>query len=517
MDYDAYARYRGMTESGKAFDQNIRSGGLRPDDPGWKSIPLLSPRPSRLHKPPKPAAKPSPSPTQAAMKPVPSPTLPPATLNVKVGDKITLQPLGGVKVIAYVNGRKLAGSETDSNGCCTMNIPGGPEATVQLQLAGYKPMKVTKPIVNGTVSFSGTLQPLKVTVVTITISAVELADDKIPISNYKVVASAHNKRHEKQITGHKETFNFPFIPDGESIRIDVAKDGYVPLSGELKVVKGDASATVKLAKSITAKISGPATVKMTDKTEHKVQYSGGAPDHTFQWFFDGVKADVSKNSISIIVAWENFKPGQHTIDVIVTDSAGNSAKDRQVVLLEGENLTLSARGPRAATARGGVPPYSYAWVVNGVRQSAASPTITVSWPQPGKFVLEIQVSDGAGASRALRDTIIVKSRQGSVAKPQENPYVKGFEGTWDTNWGRMVLSASGSSVTGNYTHDSGFLHSVSRRQQHERFMVLRGEWRRRGLDRDEGEIEWRLLFSASAGCLQKNRDPGIYPGCKMFR
>jgi hypothetical protein len=39
--------------------------------------------------------------------------------------------------------------------------------------------------------------------------------------------------------------------------------------------------------------------------------------------------------------------------------------------------------------------------------------------------------------------------------PAPKPAVGAWQGTWDTNWGTMVVTQSGTSVTGTYTHDSG--------------------------------------------------------------
>ena len=51
--------------------------------------------------------------------------------------------------------------------------------------------------------------------------------------------------------------------------------------------------------------------------------------------------------------------------------------------------------------------------------------------------------------------IEIKQRAAAAPAQEKIEYVKGFAGTWDSNWGKIELRVNGLEVAGNYTHDQG--------------------------------------------------------------
>ena len=60
-------------------------------------------------------------------------------------------------------------------------------------------------------------------------------------------------------------------------------------------------------------------------------------------------------------------------------------------------------------------------------------------------------------SQASSNITEIEIKQRAAAAPafEKIEYVKGFAGTWDSNWGKMELRVNGLEVDGNYTHDQG--------------------------------------------------------------
>lgn len=92
-----------------------------------------------------------------------------------------------------------------------------------------------------------------------------------------------------------------------------------------------------------------------------------------------------------------------------------------------------------------------------------------------------------------------------------------WEGVWDSNWGHMVLTQSGVSVTGTYTHDSGRIKATVSGNK------LIGTWSEApsyAPDRDAGDIEFNMsadgkTFSGSWG-YGSNLSGGSWTGSKRL-
>ena len=92
-----------------------------------------------------------------------------------------------------------------------------------------------------------------------------------------------------------------------------------------------------------------------------------------------------------------------------------------------------------------------------------------------------------------------------------------WEGQWDSNWGKMVLTQKGSTVTGNYTHDSGRIEGVASGNK------MTGTWSEAPSyvpDKDAGDIEFIMsadgsTFSGSWG-YGSNLSGGDWTGSKRL-
>ena len=92
-----------------------------------------------------------------------------------------------------------------------------------------------------------------------------------------------------------------------------------------------------------------------------------------------------------------------------------------------------------------------------------------------------------------------------------------WEGEWDSNWGHMILTQSGSTVTGTYTHDSGRITATVSGNK------LSGTWSEApsySPDRDAGDIEFIMssdgkTFSGSWG-YGSNLSAGTWTGSKRL-
>ena len=83
------------------------------------------------------------------------------------------------------------------------------------------------------------------------------------------------------------------------------------------------------------------------------------------------------------------------------------------------------------------------------------------------------------------------TEQASVEQPTEEPEIIGcsFSGVWDTAWGDMTLTQTGTSVTGTYAHDGGKITGTVDGA------TLTGKWSEKpsySEPNDAGDIEFKL-------------------------
>ncbi|OQB13027.1 MAG: hypothetical protein BWY15_01991 [Firmicutes bacterium ADurb.Bin193] len=117
---------------------------------------------------------------------------------------------------------------------------------------------------------------------------------------------------------------------------------------------------------------------------------------------------------------------------------------------------------------------------------------------------------GDGLKELAKEYGITSSTSGDLGK-----YT--WEGQWDSNWGNMVLTQSGNTVTGTYTHDSGRINAVVSGNK------LTGTWSEApsySPDNDAGDIEFVMsadgtTFSGSWG-YGSNLSGGSWTGSKRI-
>ncbi|MGV8124749.1 MAG: serine aminopeptidase domain-containing protein [Candidatus Xenobiia bacterium LiM19] len=362
-----------------------------------------------------------------------------AKLSVKVGDKITRQPLPGVTVNVLVDGNSVDSGSTDANGDYQAMIPGGQQATVSLNRKGYESATSTRTIVDQAVSFSGTLQPLL---------SVTLAGPGSP-------ATGDDCTYKAVVNGGTSPYTFEWYLDGkkqgasaEAVEISWVTPGAHLLKIRIRdkeglSCEGGVSVNVEAGK-LAAQLSGPTNVKMTDKTEHEVKCEGGVPPYMFQWFADGKRANTSAESTSVTITWAGQTPGKHSLEVQVTDSKGSSVRAGQHITLGAEKFDVSAYGPTkvkqgeestyGVKVQGGVPPYSFRWYLDGADQSLKSDKISVTWANPGTRRLGVVITDSTGARKEIADTITVS--------PEGSDPVQTTTGCSGNYSGRIVLDRS---------------------------------------------------------------------------
>ena len=110
---------------------------------------------------------------------------------------------------------------------------------------------------------------------------------------------------------------------------------------------------------------------------------------------------------------------------------------------------IVANGPGTVSYRwedseGGIKPTESVYF-----SSAGSKSVSTSWPigLTGTFWVRLHVLS----------PVETFSNQASFSLSCASAPATGWTGTWDTNWGTMVLSQSGNQVSGTYTWDSGHI------------------------------------------------------------
>jgi len=402
-----------------------------------------------------------------------------AKLSVKVGDKITRQPLPGVAVNVLVDGNSVDSGNTDANGDYQAMIPGGHQATVSLRCKGYEPATSTKTIVDQAVSFSGTLQPLL---------SVILAGPGSP-------ATGDDSTYKAAVNGGTRPYTFEWYLEGkkqgaraEAVKISWSTPGAHLLKISIRDKEGlscESSMSVNVeAGKLAAQLSGPTNVKTTDKTEHEVKCEGGVPPYMFQWFADGKRANTSAESTSVIITWAGQTPGKHSLEVQVTDSKGSSVRAGQHITLGAEKFDVSAYGPTkvkqgeestyGVKVQGGVPPYSFRWYLDGADQSPTSDKISVTWANPGTRRLGVVVTDSTGARKEIADTITVSPAgsapvQTSTGSGRNSEYSGSYSGRISldryfnmkaTEYNLLTFTVSGSQFSGSFSKNESSYYGM---------------------------------------------------------
>ncbi|MDQ7823456.1 MAG: hypothetical protein RDV48_11720 [Candidatus Eremiobacteraeota bacterium] len=139
-----------------------------------------------------------------------------AILEVKVGDKSSKRPLGGVKVKASVNGAETTGT-TSTDGIAVLQIPAGKSVTIALSKQGYEYVQVTKPIIEVEASASGALLPVAELAITI-----RNKDTQKPVRGALVKAgTASGTTNAGGVCVLK-------VPPGTEVEVKASAEGYLP-------------------------------------------------------------------------------------------------------------------------------------------------------------------------------------------------------------------------------------------------------------------------------------------------
>lgn len=113
---------------------------------------------------------------------------------------------------------------------------------------------------------------------------------------------------------------------------------------------------------------------------------------------------------------------------------------------------ITANGPGTVTYRWEDSEGGYKPTENVYFSNAGSHSVNTSWPvgKSGSFWVRVHVF-------TPNETV---SNQASFILTCTSAPATGWAGTWDTNWGTMVLTQTGDQVSGTYTWDSGQINGT---------------------------------------------------------
>ncbi|MDQ7824965.1 MAG: tetratricopeptide repeat protein [Candidatus Eremiobacteraeota bacterium] len=203
--------------------------------------------------------------------------------------------------------------------------------------------------------------------------------------------------------------------------------------------KGDASVSVTVKEAAPPAV--PLFVSVTpskrvadvgEEIDIDGKVSGGRPPYKYTWYTDrGKREDLNAKSITTSLK----SPGNRTYELLVTDSAGNSAKAQCSFSVRGQrstplalaltpgnvNVNVGERVSLSTRVQGGTPPYRYVWYDNGVEhRDFASDTKSITWTvrDPQSRTIKVVVTDGAGNSSSAQSSINVR---GHASRPSTPP------------------------------------------------------------------------------------------------
>ncbi len=177
-----------------------------------------------------------------------------------------------------------------------------------------------------------------------------------------------------------------------------------------------------------ATIRGPARVRLGEVAALTGEVEGGRPPFVRRWRIGG--RILERKSISFRASW----PKTYEVSFLVTDAAGREARatnavdvvpDPLVVEIAGDSgrAKAMARAPvrLEAVARGGVPPFTYRWTVDGEARHEG-PALEVGFAQPGPHVVAVAATDSRGAGPVAAEARIDVAARGTHLKARaEHP------------------------------------------------------------------------------------------------
>ena len=242
-----------------------------------------------------------------------------ATLSVRVGDKVTGRPLEGVRVKASV-GEASAEGYTDAGGALSLAIPGGESVTIRLYKPGYQTVQVTKAILEGRASASGTLQPSAQARI-----QVKLRDKSTgePISGATVSAGEVRKT-----TGADGSAMLEVAP-GETVRLQAVAGGYqgrsasgtAPTPGETRFI-GWEMEPLGAAATYSASWS---------RTEDGMRFSGTL----------SISLDPGQGTFKVRLSGRGVGEMNGPVDLVSYDDEGKETGRQRVQALKRFEMTLS--------------------------------------------------------------------------------------------------------------------------------------------------------------------------------
>jgi hypothetical protein len=145
--------------------------------------------------------------------------------------------------------------------------------------------------------------------------------------------------------------------------------------------------------------------------------SGGVPPYTYQWYLNGSGVSGANSGF-----WD-FLPasaGSYYVYLGVTDNVGNTSSSGSafVSVMPPPSLTASISAPStslyvgqnvnlSSTVGGGVPPYTYQWLLNGTLITGANlTTYTFQAISSGSYGFSMNVTDSFG-STVLSNTVAI--------------------------------------------------------------------------------------------------------------
>ena len=165
--------------------------------------------------------------------------------------------------------------------------------------------------------------------------------------------------------------------------------------------------------------------------------SGGTPPYTYQWYRNGTAVSGATSP-----TW-TFTPtqtGHYNVYLRVTDSLNNIAQSNTVSdILVYNQLSVSVSPTHvilyfgqsqafSSSVSGGIPPYTYQWILNGTAvPGATNPTYTFTPKTNGNYRILLNVTDtqnNKNQSNTITDINVYSVNLLLTAKPNQTTYTK---------------------------------------------------------------------------------------------